>query len=351
VNRINLSVLPRIALLLIASCALRAAADVVVTTSGARLVGKITGIHEGVVTLDTDYAGEIKVRQDRVASIETDRAVAVRLKDGRRVVGTVTEAEGGKLRIADRGGDVFSGIGDVAASWAAADEDPDVVAKRRKWTFTAGADINGDSGTNHQMGTEGAFKADLKGPDDELQLYTNYNRQVTNGQKSEDQFKADADYALNFSEATSWYVRDEAGFDRVMDITFEDVAAAGFGYDFIKIKDETLTGRVGLSYRQYDYAADADTPSLSALGGDVELQFSRMIGKSQLSDKVAYMPDFQDTANYLVTHDFAYIIPITKSLWKLSIGVTNNYNSKPVDSVSKIETLYYTRLELTWGQH
>lgn len=343
--------LPKILLVLVAACALRAAADVVVTTNGARLVGKIASIHEGVVTIETDYAGEIKVKQGLVASIESDHPVAVRLKDGRRAIGIVTAGQADGLKIADTKGDVYSRIGDVSAWWAAADEDPDVLAKRRLWAFTAGADINGESGTNHQLGTDGSFKAELKGPNDDLQLYTAYNRQVTNGEKSEDQFKAGADYSDNFSQATSWYVRDEAGYDRVMDITFEDTAAAGFGYDFIKIKDETLTGRVGLSYRDYDYSADAGASSLSAIGGDVELQFSRAIGKSQLTDKLAYMPDFQDTANYVITHDFAYVIPITKSLWKLSIGVTNNYDSKPVDSVSKIETLYYTRLELTWAQH
>jgi hypothetical protein len=32
------------------------------------------------------------------------------------------------------------------------------------------------------------------------------------------------------------------------------------------------------------------------------------------------------------------------------MGVTNSYDSKPVAGVSKIETLYYTRLELTWKQ-
>ena len=39
-------------------CALRLHADTVETASGARIVGKITKIHGGVVTLDTDYAGE-----------------------------------------------------------------------------------------------------------------------------------------------------------------------------------------------------------------------------------------------------------------------------------------------------
>jgi hypothetical protein len=63
------------------------------------------------------------------------------------------------------------------------------------------------------------------------------------------------DYSDNFTPLESWYVKDEAGFDKVNDILFYDIAASGFGYDFIKRDNETLTGRVGLSYRYDDYSA------------------------------------------------------------------------------------------------
>jgi molybdopterin-binding protein len=328
--------------------ALRLAADVVVTSNGARIVGKITDIRDGTITIATDYAGEIKVKQGLVTSIETDRPVAVRLTSGDRVTGIVSEAAAGKLKIAGGNGDSYATMDQIAASWAAGEEDPAIVAQRRKWSYQAGVDINGESGTRNQLGTNVIFRATLKGPDDALLFYTAYNRQVTDGEKSADQFKAGVDYGDNFSQATSWYVRDEAGFDRVKEITFDDMAAAGLGYDFIKAKDVTLTGRAGLSYRKYEYSAAADTAALSAVGGDAELQYMQKIGKAQLSDRIAYLPDFQDTANYIITHELAYEIPITRSLWKLAIGVSNSYDSKPVDDVKRLDTLYFTRLELTW---
>jgi putative salt-induced outer membrane protein YdiY len=344
------SALRRIAVLLLASLSLRLSADVLLTTNGARIVGKITGIHAGVVTVQTDYAGEIKVKQGLVTSIETDRPVAVKLASGARVIGTVTPTPDGRLKVSGREGDVYTTMDHVAASWAAADEDPDVVARRKKWSYVAGVDISGEKGNTNQLGTAMNLKADRKGPDDELQLFTDYDRQVTNGEKSVDQFKVGADYSDNFSAATSWYVRDEGGYDRVLDITFEDTAAAGLGYDFVKDKIETLTGRAGLSYRYDEYSADADTPELSAFGADFEVQYTRMVGKSQLTDKISYLPEFQDAGAYVVNHDFGYVIPITKSLWKLAIGVTNSYNSRPVPGVEKLETIYFTRLELAWGQ-
>jgi hypothetical protein len=335
---------------MLAAASLRLAADVLVTTDGARIVGKIKVIQGGAVIIETDYAGELKVKESLVTSMETDRPVALRLASGARVIGTVTPTTDGRLRIGGRGGDVFTSMDHVAASWAAADEDPDVVARRKKWSYAAGVDVTGSSGASNQLGTEVNLAAERKGPADDLQLVADYDRQVTNGLKSADRFKSGADYSDNFSDATSWYVRDEAGFDRVMDITFDDIAAAGFGYDIVKDKIETLTGRAGLSYRYDEYSAAADTANLGALGADFELQYWRLVGKSQLIDKVAYLPDFHDTNNFVATHDFSYVIPITRSLWKLAIGVTNTYNSRPVGGTSSLETLYFTRLEMTWGQ-
>jgi len=339
----------RAGLCLAAFCALRLAGDVVETTNGTRIVGKVTKIHGGTVTVATDFAGDINIKQSLVASITTDRAVAVKVADGTRYIGVVSPAPGGGIKVTSPTGSAVAPMDKVVESWAAADEDPDVVARRRKWTYEAGVDVNGRSGTQTQMGEAANFRAKLTGPDDTFQYYANYVRQETDSQVSADQLKAGVDYADNFTPVSSWYARDEGGFDRVNDISFYDVAAAGYGYDFVKQKEETLTGRAGLSYRYEGYTAP-DSPALSTLGADFEFEFAKTFGKAHLHDKIAFVPAFKDLSNYLITHDVTYEIPITKSLWKLAIGMTNNYESRPVDNVGRLETLYYTRLVLAWGQ-
>jgi hypothetical protein len=331
------------------SCALRLSADVVETASGARIVGKITKIHGGVVTVSTDYAGEINIKQVLVTAIRTDHPVAVRFADGTGIVGVISAPSADKLTIAGGGKSVDCPVGNISATWGAGEEDPDVVALRRKWVYEVSADIDGRTGTDSQLATSFGFRAKLIGPLDTFQYYTNYTRQETNGDVSADQFKAGADYADNFAAATSWYVRDEAGFDRVNDITLYDVAASGLGYDFIKQRDQTLTARAGLSYR-YDQYSTPDTAALSSLGADFELEYLLKLKKSQLSDRIAFVPTFQDLGNFIITHEFAFEIPITKSLWKWSTGVSNNYDSRPVGGVDKLDTLYFTRLVLTWGE-
>ena len=329
--------------------ALRLCADVVETSNGARLVGKITSIHGGIVTLDTDYAGEIKVKQEQVASIATDNPVAVRLADGTRVIGIVTAPAANKLVVTSPTRAIAISMANISATWAAGQEDPDVVALRRKWSYEAGIDVNGRSGGHKQLTTGYGFRAKLEGPDDEFQYFTSYQRQETDGQVSADQFKAGADYADNFTKLASWYVRDEGGFDRVNEITFFDVAAGGLGYDLIREKYQPLTARVGLSYR-YDKYSAANSPALSSLGLDTGLDYDLKIGKADLTDKLTFVPAFKDFGNYVVVHELTFQVPITKSLWKLGMGVTNNYDSRPVSGLDKLDTLYFTRLVFTWGR-
>jgi len=330
-------------------CAAQIHADIVETKNGAREVGKITSIHGGVITIETDYAGKIEVKQALVTSITTDRPVAVRLADGSRVVGVVTSTAPNRLQVSNPTHSIDCAVSNVSASWAAGQEDPDLVALRRKWSFEAGGDVNGRTGTERQLSTRYHFKAKLTGPNDTFQYYTAYTRQEVNNDVSADQFKAGVDYADTYKPNRSWYVRDEGGFDRVNFITLYDIAASGVGYDFVKQKDEQITGRVGLSYR-YDQYASGKGPPLSETGADVGFEYMRKFkNSSQLSDKVSFDPTFRDMGNFVINHEIGYEIPLTKSLWKLSTGVANNYYSRPVGGVDKMETLYFTRLILTWG--
>jgi len=328
--------------------ALRAAADTIELTDGAKLVGKIKQIHGGTIVIETDFAGELKVKQSLVTKITTDKPVAVRFSDGTGQIGVVSAPLSDKVRVTNPNQTTNVPVGNVAAIWPAGELDPDVVALRRKWTYEVDLDIEGRTGTDQSLGSALGYKAQLVGPLDTFKYYLAYNRQETEGAVSADQFKVGVDYADNFTAKTSWYVRDEAGFDRVNQIDFYDIFAAGLGYDFIKESNQTLTGRAGLSYRYDEYKPP--TEDLSSVGADFELEYLYKFKNSQLHDKITFVPAFENFNNYIITHELSYDIPLAKSLWKLSMGVSNNYNSQPVPGVDHLDTLYFTRLVLLWGE-
>ena len=104
-----------------------ARADVVETKNGARLVGKVTKIDGGVVSLATDYAGTLAIKQSEVAAINTDAPVTVRLASGTRIDGKVSGANGA-VQVTSTDGTVNTTVDKVAASWAAGGKDPQLIA-------------------------------------------------------------------------------------------------------------------------------------------------------------------------------------------------------------------------------
>lgn len=321
-------------------------ADTVDTKNGSRLVGTVTKIDGGNVHLKTDYAGEVVIKQADVASITTDQPVTVRLSSGTVLQGRLA-SEGGAVRISGGDGELSTTVDKVAATWPAGAEDPQTSALRRHWTYEGALDVTGKTGNKEQLGTAVSARATLKTPQDTLQFYTAYDRQVSDGAKSADQFKAGVDYQNNFSGRKSWYVRDEGGFDRVKDIDLYNVAAFGLGYDVVKEPKHLLTLRTGISYRYEGYGNPA-TEDVSSAGLDLGLNHEWEFTNSKIVNRVAIVPLFEDFGNYRLTHESYYEMPLVNPNWKLRLGISNDYNSQPGVGIDKLDTSYFTRLVLTW---
>lgn len=338
---------PVLSAVLFAAMAVNAIADVVETKGGARLVGKVTNIDASSVTLTTDYAGKLVIKKSEVTSLQTDDAQFVRLSGGTVMAGVVKPAADGKIQIAGEDGVITTSVDKVAATWAPGAKDPAVAALETKWNYEVAVDISGKTGNREEFGSAVSARAKRVGPHDVLQFYTAYKRQETDGATSADQFKAGMDYSNNFSGRKSWYVRDEAGFDRVKDIDLYNIAGAGLGYDFIKEKQQILTGRLGLAFRYEGYINPA-TEDLKSMGLDTGLHHEYTFTNAKLVNDLTYVPAFEDFTNYRAVHESYLEIPLTFERWKLRIGVNNDYTSQPGAGVDKLDTTYFTRFVLNW---
>ncbi len=317
-------------------------ADVVETKNGAHLVGKVTQIDGSTVYLSTDYAGDLKIKQSDVTSVTTDAPLNVRLASGTVLKGTLGTGTNGALQINGADGNLTTTVSKVAATWAPDGIDPALVALQRHWTYQVAVDVTGKSGNSDELGMQLSAQAELKTPSDDLKFYTGYNRQVSDGAKSADQFKAGVDYSNNFSGRYSWYVRDEAGFDRIKDISLYEVAGVGVGYDIIKKEKHTLTVRGGISY-QYDDYKSGELENVNSAGLDFGLEHEYDTKTWSLVNKLTIDPLFSNFSNYRIMHDSYWEIPLADPDWKLRLGVSNDYTSVPVPGTKKLDTTYFTR--------
>ncbi|HEY3757855.1 MAG TPA: DUF481 domain-containing protein [Opitutaceae bacterium] len=331
-------------LLCVLLCGRIAQGDIIETKDGAKLVGTVKAINAGTITFDTSYAGTLTIKQSSVASIATSQADSVRLASGSRIDGTITTTPTGQVEIVGKDGALTTTVEKVAMLWPAGSKDPLAGA----WAFEATANIQGSSGNTHSIDTGGGFKAVWTAPHDTLKFYGNYDRAVTNGLQSANQLRAGVDYSDVFDGDNQWFVRDEAGFDRLLDERYEDIAAAGYGFDLVKTPTDLLVGRVGVAYRYDDYYNPV-TPTISSVGGDVEIAHDFKGRLFEVSNSITFVPTFSDFSNFIVHHDSYVQVPLSNTMLKFRAGITNDYNSKPGPGISKMDTLYYLRLVYDFG--
>jgi hypothetical protein len=219
----------------------------------------------------------------------------------------------------------------------------------RKWKYEVTFDVTGKTGNSEQLGYGGGAKATLAGPEDTLLFYTDFAYQKTEKVKSEDRARVGVDYSSYITERVTWYGRDEGGYDNAKDISFYNIAAAGLGYDFIKnLPKQKLTGRAGLSYRFEDYGVSSVEDVRSA-GLDLGLNHVYQFNNSVMNNSISYVPSFEDFANYRFIHESSLEFPLSGK-WKFRTGVMNDYTSETAPGVRGMDTTYFGRFVLGWGE-
>jgi hypothetical protein len=322
-----------------------AIADTVTLKDGSVVHGKNLHTADGIITITTTFAGDLSIKQDEVASFETDVPVFVKTKNNSEVLGKVERKDPG-LVVSSPSGNYLTSIADVKSSWPEGTEDPEVTALRRHWVLEFTTDISGKSGNSSGFGGAFGAVATLKTPTDALKFYGSANHTTANGATSEDDYKGGVEYNAFFSDIWSWYVSSELMQDNVKNIALRASALGGIGINALRSKEEALQFRAGLSYRYETYDTVPASPNYSSAGLGLALIHRLDIAPwLVMHNSLGYTPSFKDVSNYIIDHDTNVTMPFAGTqAWSLRLGLTNEYTSKPVGSANKrLDTLYYLR--------
>jgi len=324
-----------------------ASADVVRTLDGAQLTGTITLIDQGVIHLDTAYAGALKIRQDQVESFESEQPRVVRLESGTVMAGPIASDARGRIRIRSEDGVLETSPTKVAAAWAPGSEDPEVARNRRDWRYEASLDLTGKSGNTDKYRLGTSLNAELKGSDDTLAFFFEYEQAEEEGNKTEDRVLGGGSYESFFSEALGWYVRTELETDRIDNVQLRSTSAGGLSYRLIKKDHQTLIARTGLGYRFTSFTDDSDDESSATLdfGLAHNYRFNEIF---KMKNQLTFVPAIDDFGTYRVVHDSGIEIPVgSGENWKIRMGIKNEYESETT-AEEKLDTSYYTKMIYSW---
>ncbi len=322
-------------------------ADTVMTTNGSTLTGTIKTIHQGIVTLTTDYAGDIQIKQEFVARILTDEPVLAR-----NTTNYLDAATSEKLDLSAEAGIP------VKTAYRSGDPDPDAPKPPKHWAFSAGVNLNGKSGNTESFGVGLIGDAVYTSGNHLLKLYGRYDYERVDGTLQTKLLNFGEDYEYRLCPMSGVYARNDNLQNEMQNIKWRTYNAAGYSVYLWRNMDEhgnaidsTLRLRLGLGYEysmyyEQDGQEDVDEESVSLDSG---LWFRQRLCKDTYwNTEITFEPSLENSDHMYARHESRLEFPFFFAGVKQEMGILNEYVSDPGDDKEKVDTFWFIRLRAVW---
>ena len=327
------------------ACPLAASADEIHLKDGSKLIGTVTRIAGGKVTVKTDFAGDITVDAEKVKGITTAEPLNVQLASGDVAVAKLQyDAAAGTQSVQ---GDVVGSkpveLKQVTSSWPKGEEDPAVVALRAKWKVRLELGLNGQTGNSEILNFNGGLTIKRETPGDRLTLYGLGRYSRDNGVRSANEIIGGANWEVDLTDRLFWYIKGELEHDEFETLDLRATVTTGLGYFVIREKesDWKIRGGVGYQHESFDNG-DTENQAIVDLGWDYRRDFAPLL---QYVHSLTVNPSLEDIRDVRVVMTNALEIPLEPSKsWKLRLGIKNQYDAEPEAGVERLDTFYFANV-------
>ena len=325
-------------------------ADRVSVSDGSILNGSILGISDGNLTIQTEFAGKIKIPYHKISSIKSDNEISLRLDDNRTFDGIIENSDDNLLKIA--GNDLKFSFSEIRHLWNSNTTDPLILASQKsalamqmKWNHSLGFDLTGASGNSESFGLgirmDSTYGNKLRAYD----MYFSYLNSTKDDITIVDETTFGLDYDSRFYEGLSWYAKTDLENDRLEDVDLRATAALGLKYSWIEEQNYKASLRGGAAFRFEELNSDS-VKSLQEPALDFGLEYSQKIKEFLfLESDASFIPSINDFSDFLFRKDTAMMIALSKKQeWKLRSGLAGTFNSTPVPGKEEMDLKYYLRM-------
>ncbi len=332
-------------------------ADTVLIVDGSRIVGTIEQLADGRLVIATEFAGRLEIDWSKIKAFTTEQKVNVNLASGDRLVGVVELPADTELPVVQTAmGPINIAVQDITAIWPEGREDPQIVAVRAdakkaqeamkpKWSATLEAGAVRTEGNTDTLDARGRLNVRRKSQEDLLKFYLAAEYAEKDDERNRNEYKGGILYENLLTDRWNWYTRLELEFDEFEDLDLRATAAAGVGYYWLKKPDHELQTRIGAGYRHEAYDTGETTDdAVVDLGLDYRLDITPW---AQFTHSTVWAPNIEELGDYRLTLDTALALPLANSdVWKLKLGIANEYNSDPQPGFDRLDNTYYANIVL-----
>lgn len=306
-------------------------ADQVTMVNGDRLTGRVIGLAEDKLTLETDYAGTIELAADQISGIVTEQPVDIRLSGGERLEGT--------LGAAGKAGQVAVGPSEQRPAsvvpWAAVAAINPPAPKPPAWKGSFTLSGGRQTGNTRKNSLSIAADAARKFGNNRFSLRFQFNYADEDDTIDTRNTYGALKYDNFLTEKAYWYLGVELLNDKFKDLSLRTVVGPGLGYQVWDEERRSLLFEGGLAYFSEDRRTGEDNSWVTArLAGDVRY---RLIEILTLSDRLVIYPSLEQGGEFQLRNEAGLATPLAEN-WNLQLNHILEYDSDPQPGIKATDT-------------
>jgi hypothetical protein len=317
-----------------------AAQDEIVLKNGSRLIGTVTDSRDGVVTIETDFAGTLRVAIDQIEAVNTAKPLVVLMEDDTVHRDTSLIIKDEQLVLGDEG--TAFPLGELRV----VNPHPWELGQGYRWTGTLGFALEIERGNSDTDELDVKLDTVWRSTRDRYTLKWVSENDEAEGEKTEDNWQGIGKYDYFLADPNYVGLLTFAEKDKFKDLDLRYMIGPYYGRQFYAEPIFSLSGELGISYvsEEYNVAEDQEYgasnwnlhASSDYLGGDSSLYFDQ-IGIWNL----------KDTADVVVNSTFGLSFPL---MWNIEAAaeVLLEYDSGAVEDVDELDQTYKLRVGYSW---
>ena len=308
--------------------------------NGSTILGTITATRDGIVSVDTDFAGSLEVAQDQILALETAEPAVLQLADGK-----VLDAQPIVVRDQEIV-DSSSGQSFALADLAVVNPEPYELGIGYQWSGLVNFSMVMERGNSDTDELDYKLETQWLSDDDRFTVRLNGEIDEANDTEIADNWSiiGKYDYFLD----GPWYVGGNiaAESDDFADLDLRYYAGPYVGRNFFDTELLFLEAELGLAYVNEDFivAEDQEYP-----GANWEVHFSSnyLGGDSRLYVDHIGIWNLDETSDLILNTTFGLAFPLLFNL-EAAAEVLIEYDSGAVENVEDLDETYSFRIGYTW---
>ena len=330
-------------------------ADTITLKNGDHITGKIVKTDENAVVVNTEYAGEVKIKIPAIASLLSDEPLNVALKSGERprgkvsLTGEVLQVQGApQAKLSD-----MTALRDDESekAWAREDERQHHPKLLDFWAGAVTFGLAEASGNSNQTTINTSAGLARVAGKNKMTLYFNqvYATQSTTQPFGETANRVGGGFRIDrdFSSKLFVFGTTDYDYDRFLGLDLRSVFGGGLGYHAWKSARGHLDFGGGAVYDHEKYSTGENRNSAEVLATE---EFAiKVLSRLNVIERLQLYPNMTNTGQFRLNFDTTASVPIYKFL-ELNFGVSDRYQTDPLPGRQGNDILFTTGVRLSFDQ-